>query len=100
MSEKRKKYSKEFKMEALKLAEKTGNLSKVASDLGIRPNMLYLWKKELELRPEKAFPGNGNPIEKELHDLRKDKARLEEEVEILKKASGIFLRLSREDTKR
>ncbi len=44
MSEKRKKYSKEFKMEALKLAEKTGNRSKVASDLGIRPNMLYLWK--------------------------------------------------------
>jgi transposase-like protein len=37
------------------------------------------------------------PPEKELTQLRRDKARLEEEVEILKKASGIFLSLSRKD---
>ncbi len=95
---KRKQYSKEFKVEALKMAEKTGNRSQTARELGIKPNMIYLWKKELAENPDKAFPGNGNPIEKELHDLRKDKARLEEEVEILKKAAGIFLNHSKRGT--
>lgn len=95
MSETRKKHSKEFKEEALKLVEKTGNRIKVASDLGISANMLYPWKKSMEEHKEKAFPGNGNPIEKELHELRKEDLRVHEEVKILKEASGIFLRLSK-----
>ncbi len=66
--------------------------------LGLHPNMIYLWKKELEQDAEKAFPGNGNPIEKELSQLRRDKARKAEWVEILKKAVGIFLRRSKKGT--
>ncbi len=96
---KRKQFSREFKEEALRLALQTGNRNQVAKDLGIHPNNLYLWKKEMEKHPDKAFPGNGNPIEKELTQLRRDKTRLEEEVEILKKAAGIFLNLSKKDTR-
>jgi len=95
MPETRKKYSKEFKQEALKLVEKTGNRVKVAADLGLSVNILYVWKRQAEKHADKAFPGNGNPVEKELHDLRRKNAKLEEELEILKKASGIFLRLSK-----
>jgi len=40
MPETRKKYSKEFKQEALKLVEKTGNRIKVAADLGLSVNIL------------------------------------------------------------
>jgi len=58
MSETRKKHSKEFKEEALKLVEKTGNRAKVAADLGISANMLYLWKKSVEEHNERALPGN------------------------------------------
>jgi len=72
MSETRKKHSKEFKEEALKLVEKTWNRSKEAADLGISANILYLRKKSVEEHKEKVFPGNGNLIEKELHELRKE----------------------------
>jgi hypothetical protein len=39
----------------------------------------------MEKHPGKAFCGIGNPIEKELTQLRRDKGRLEEKVDISKK---------------
>lgn len=93
----RKTYSKEFKAEALRLAE-TSSVTQVSQDLGIHPNMLYVWKRQLDKDADKAFPGRGNPTDPELAQLRKDNARLKEEVEILKKAAGIFLNRSGKDT--
>ncbi|WPQ63358.1 transposase [Chitinophaga sancti] len=93
----RKTYSKEFKAEALRLAETSG-VTQVSQDLGIHPNMLYVWKKQLDKGADKALPGRGNPTDPELAQLRKDNARLKEEVEILKKAAGIFLNRSGKDT--
>ena len=89
MSE-RKSYSKEFKKEAVRLAEQTGNISQTARDLGIHLRLLRSWKQQIEAHGTRAFPGSGNASDEELVQLRKELKRLEEENAILKKAVGIF----------
>jgi len=45
----RRKYNREFKQEAVKLATEQGyKVSEAAGNLGIRANMLTRWKRELE----------------------------------------------------
>ena len=90
MSTIRKAFTEEFKREAVRLAKERGNLSAAARDLGISDNTLQNWKKQLEQTPENAFPGNGNPRDKETAQLQRELRRLKEENEILKKAVGIF----------
>ena len=86
----RKSYNEEFKREAVRLATERGNLRAVARDLGISDNTLQNWKKQIQQTPENAFPGNGNPHDKETAQLQRELKRLKEENEILKKAVGIF----------
>jgi len=93
----RRSYNRAFKEEAVRLAEKSG-ATQVAADLDIHPNMIHSWKRQLAGHAEKAFPGNGNPTDPELSRLKKENARLKMEVEILKKAAGIFLNRSGKDT--
>ncbi len=88
--ETRRKYTKEFKEEAVNLAEKSENKSEVARDLGIHISLLGRWKRELLERGKTTFPGNGKPRDEEIIQLKKENNRLKEEVEILKKAVGIF----------
>ena len=95
MSTTRKSYTEEFKKEAVALVEKSGNLSQVARDLGIHMSLLRKWQQKLIEHPERPFPGKGNPQDEELHRLKKENARLKEEVEILKKAVGIFSKCPR-----
>ncbi len=90
MSKTRKSYTEEFKREAVALVEKSGNRSQVARDLGIHMGLLKKWQQRLAENPDRPFPGKGNPQDEELHRLKKENARLKEEVEILKKAVGIF----------
>ena len=86
----RKQYPEEFKREAVRLAAERGNLAQVARDLGIHDTLLQRWKKRLDTSPERPFPGNGNPQDPELAQLKRELARVKEENEILKKAVGIF----------
>jgi len=86
----KRQYTKEFKEEAVHLAEQSDNKSQVARDLGIHISLLGRWKRELQERGNKAFPGNGKPKDEEMAQLKKENARLKQEVEILKKAVGIF----------
>ena len=105
-------FTQEFKRDAVRLAIERGNVCATARDLGIHETVLRRWKcvveKEalapsappvssvssssarLESRPLTAFPGNGNPRDEEVARLKRENARLREEVEILKKAVGIF----------
>ena len=87
----RKRYSKEFKLEAVRMLE-AGDRSgqQIEDDLGIGSGQVYKWRKELAASGEKAFPGNGNPRDEELVRLRKENARLREERDILRKAVAIF----------
>jgi transposase len=86
----RKSYTEEFKREAIRLAIERGNVSATARDLGISDTTLQNWTKQLQQTPENAFPGNGNPRDKETAQLQRENRRLREENEILKKAVGIF----------
>lgn len=90
MSTVRKSYTEEFKREAVRLAKERGNIAAAARDLGVSDTSLENWKRQLEQTPEHAFPGNGNPRDKETAQLQRENARLKEENEILKKAVGIF----------
>ncbi len=86
----RRTFTQEFKREAVRLATERGNLSAVARNLGIVDSVLARWKKRVEDGQAHPFPGRGNPRDEELSKLQRENARLKEEVEILKKAVGIF----------
>ena len=87
---KKKQYSQEFKEEAVRLAEESGNKRQVARDLGIHMSVLGRWRRELQIGGKNAFPGHGKPRDEEMFQLKKDNRRLHQGVEILKKAVGIF----------
>jgi transposase len=86
----RKEYTKEFKQEAVRLAQQSGNKAQVIRDLGIHTSMLRRWEKQFSEYGEKAFPGKGHVQNEELAQLQRENQRLKETVEILKKAVGIF----------
>lgn len=88
----RRKYTKEFKKESVEysLSQPGKTITEVAKALGIKPDILSRWKIEYNKNKTNAFPGNGNPKDKELFELKKQIADLREENEILKKAAAIF----------
>jgi len=92
-----KRYSKEFKLEAIRLAEEPGKVaSQVARELGLRVNQIYKWKKQLEAAGDGAFPGSGrqNDLKEENARLRRELEAAQEENAILKKAAAYFAKES------
>ena len=89
----RRKFSKEFKLEAVKLSEERG-LTEAASSLGLGTEVLCRWRKAYQKVGAEAFRGNGNRtvLEEELRQSHREIRRLREELEILKKASAYFAR--------
>ena len=88
-------YTREFKLEAIRLMDTSDRpSSEVAAELGIRRNQLYKWKEQLEKKGEQSLTGKrGRPRKEdqsELSTLRQENDRLREEVEILKKAAVYF----------
>ena len=93
MGKKRRQYTKEFKVEAVRLIVEEGcRISEVARDLGIAGNLLHRWKKKYEEGKIEPFPGKGrlSPEDDELRQLRRENKRLRMERDILKKAVAIF----------
>jgi transposase len=97
-----KTFTREFKLEALRQLEKsTRPATELARELGIRPNQLYKWRDQLIRKQEDAFPSGqipskrGRPIKADQSEnitLKQENKRLQEEVEILKKAAAYFAR--------
>jgi len=88
--EKRKVYTREFKLEAVRLASEDGvTVAQVARDLGVNENTLHKWRQQLQDDPEQAFPGKGRmkPLADENRRLRRENLRLRQEVAFLKKAA-------------
>ena len=85
----RRSFSSEFKLEAVRLAEASGNTARTARELGVRPDMIRRWKKRISEDGRRAFPGHGNPRDEELTKLRRENQRLKEENIVLKKAAGL-----------
>ena len=89
----RKKYSKEFKLDAVSLiAEQGYTRSEAARSLDINTNMLGRWMKEFQSDDGQAFRGNGKltPEQEENRRLKAQVKRLQMEKEILKKATVFF----------
>jgi transposase len=93
MSRKNRKYTEEFKLEAIQLAahsEKT--LSAIEQDLGITPGLLSKWRKRYQANEEtqRLELTDIAAAEAEIKRLRRELAVVQEEREILKKAVSIF----------
>jgi transposase len=91
--ETRRKFTKEFKREALALVASSGkSASQVAGDLGIIPGLLQRWQREVreENEGKTAFTGQGKARDEEMARLARENKDLRETNEILKKAVAIF----------
>jgi transposase len=91
MKNEKKKYTPEFKMEAVKLITEQGyKTTEAARNLGIHPSLLNRWKSQMVSEGKSAFPGKGRltPEKEELQKLRKENQRLMMERDILKKAAA------------
>ena len=94
----RKKYPKEFKLDAISLVLDQGYTRvEAARSLGINANMLGRWIKEQEANDGQAFRGNGKltPDQEEIRKLKTQVRRLEMEKDILKKATVFFAKETR-----
>ena len=93
MARQRRSYTREFKVEAVKLVTEKGySVAEAARSLDIGETLLRSWKQALESQGDQAFPGNGNlpAVEEELRRLRAENKRLQMERDILKKATAFF----------
>jgi transposase len=93
----RKHFTKEFKLEAVRLLEHSGKSgTELARQLGVRRNQLYKWQSELRGRADRAFPGRGLRPESgdEVTRLKRELERVTEERDILKKAVAFFAKES------
>lgn len=95
-SMRRRKFSKQFKIDAVELTlkeEKT--VKEIAEDLGIRVALLYRWRQNHLTAKEDAFPGTGHAKDAESERIRQLERQLRlvtEEREILKKACAVFMK--------
>jgi transposase len=86
MAKQRKRYTVEFKRQAVELWRDSGRgVRQVAKELGITPAMLARWKEQLNGSPQGTASA-----EEEVKRLRKEVARLQQEREFLKKAVTFF----------
>ena len=93
----RRKFSREFKLEAVKMVQGRGvTLKQVARDLDLNENMLRRWVREFGEDPQDAFPGLGQmkPEQAEIARLQREVAKLKMERDILKKAAAYFAKES------
>lgn len=98
----RKKYSREFKIKAIELAELKKDVPSVAEDLGVSRSLIYRWKRQMDKDEQASFPGNGkvslSEPEQELKRLQHELNEVRMERDILKKAISIFSKTDRKYT--
>ncbi len=93
----RRQFSREFKLEAVKLVKERGvSVAQAGRDLDVHENVLRKWIREATSDPREAFPGKGvmKPEQAELDRLKKENAKLRMERDLLKKAAAYFARES------
>ncbi len=95
MDRARRKFTREFKIEAVRLVTDRGvAVAQAARDLDVAESVLRRWMRELTSASVAAFPGNGQMRADlaEVTALKKEVARLRAERDILKKAADFFAR--------
>lgn len=95
MKQKRRRFTAEFKAEALRLVRRKDRpVSVVARELGVHAEVLRSWVRRAQEQSD-AVPEPAESIEAENRRLRRENARLQEERDILKKAAVYFATESR-----
>lgn len=96
MSGNRRRYTSEFKVEAVRLVATSGKpLAQIARELGVNEQTLHHWKKQAASGDGPGVEPNHFAQQDELRRLRRELARVTEERDILKKATAFFARQSR-----
>jgi transposase len=91
----RRKFSHEFKIEAVKLVTERGvSVAQACRDLDLAESVFRRWLREAAAAPRTAFPGNGRQRDElaEIAALKKEVAKLKAERDILKRAAAFFAR--------
>jgi transposase-like protein len=93
MPEKRRKFSSQFKAEAVQLVIETGRpIAEVARDLGVHDGTLGNWVKVWRDANPEPVP-ELSPVERaRMTELEEENRRLRMENEFLKKAAAFFAR--------
>ena len=89
----RKTYTREFKIQAVRLITRDGlSVAEASRRLGVKEETLRAWRDAAAGLGDAAFPGPGNltPEQDELRLLRAEVARLRAERDLLKKAAAYF----------
>jgi transposase len=82
-------YPPEFRREAVELVRSSGrSIPQVANELGVSPQSLRSWVKQVELDRGERRDGLTSDEHEELRRLRRENRRLEQEREILEKAAA------------
>lgn len=88
---KRRTFSAEYKREAVALANQPGvTKAQIGRELGINPNMITRWQRELAENGSKAFLGKGMARDEELAALKRENAKLRKERDFLREAATFF----------
>lgn len=92
MGKNQKSYTKDYKLQAVKLSRDLGSVVEAAKSLGISEANIYYWRSQFEKEGENAFPGKGkmNAEDEKTFRLEKEIRQLKMENEFLKKAAGYF----------
>ena len=88
----RRKFTREFKLEAVRLIkERSVSYAQASHDLSVHQSQLRSWVKAQADDPQHAFPGQGQmkPEQLEIAQLKREVIRLKAERDILKKAQWI-----------
>ena len=88
-----KRYSREFKQEAVRLVNESGkSVAEIGAGLGVGQKTLYRWRQELACDGEQAFPGKGRlkADDEYVRRLERELKLVTQERDILKKAVAIF----------
>jgi len=90
----RKRYSKEFKAQAVELVRNGKPVPELAQELEISSGMLYKWVRQdsqaAQVRSEGLQAVGAESVAEELRRLRRQNAQLQMENDILKKAAVIM----------
>lgn len=93
---KRRRYTAEFKAEAVRLVASSGKpLAQIARELGINEQSLHNWKRQATAADGRGVVADHFAQQEENRRLRRELARVTEERDILKKATAFFATQSR-----
>jgi transposase len=102
MGQKRRKFTREHKISAIRSLESGKTIAEVARENEIHPSLLSKWKKEYSLDPDNAFKGNGNTYKTEARNAELERlvGQLYAENEFLKKALSTLEKLKEQQRRR